>query len=221
LKWLALIPLRGGSRAIPKKNIKELGGKPLFAWSLEAAIESGCFDKILVATDNAEIATVVGRLFEEDKVTIFHRSPESATDEASTEIVMAEVLASENFDVMATIQATSPLTRSSDFKKAQELFLGKNLDSLFTGVLTKSFFWTIDNKPLNYDFRSRPRRQDHSGTIQENGAFYFTSRKILSTYKNRLGGFIGHYLMPHETLIELDEPSDLKVLEDLIRKQIR
>ena len=84
------MPLRGGSKSIPSKNILEVGGKPLFAWSLEAALGSKCFDIILVATDSPQIKAAVQSFFG-DQVKVVSRTEESATDEAATELVMMEV----------------------------------------------------------------------------------------------------------------------------------
>ena len=217
MKWLALMPLRGGSKSIPLKNILEIEGKPLFAWALESAVASECFDAILVATDSPQIEEAVQSWFG-DQVTVVPRTTDSATDTAATELVMMEVCKKFDFAVMSLIQATSPLTKPEHFVEAQRVFIEESLDSLFTGVEKKSFYWSFKNKPLNYQPTKRPRRQDFEGCIEENGAFYYTKKEILEAHHSRLGGKIGHYLMSESTVFELDEPADVEVIAALLSK---
>ena len=211
------MPLRSGSQSIPFKNIKELAGKPLFAWSLSAAIESNCFDSILVATDSRDIGNLVKDWFDTD-VEVVSRTAQSATSKAPTETVMMEILKQRAFDVICLVQATSPLTKACHFMEAKKAFEQNSLDSLFTGVLRKSFYWTAQNDPLNYSPEDRPRRQDFTGVIQENGAFYYTKRNVLEAKNSRLGGKIGHYLMPEESAVEIDEPEDFEFVEQMLGK---
>ena len=211
------MPLRGGSKSIRSKNILEVEGKPLFAWGLEAALGSKCFDIILVATDSPQIKAAVQNWFG-DKIKVISRTEESATDEAATELVMMEVSEKYEYSVMSLIQATSPLTQSNHISEAKEFFIKESLDSLFTGVQTKSFYWSLKNEPFNDQPSRRPRRQDFEGCIKENGAFYFTKREVLETYRSRLGGKIGHYLMPEDCAVELDEPADIESISRLLLK---
>ncbi|HCT86558.1 MAG: acylneuraminate cytidylyltransferase [Candidatus Margulisiibacteriota bacterium] len=212
---IALIPLRGGSKSIPKKNIKLMAGKPLCAWTLESAYNSGIFDKVVVSTDSQEIADVVRSLNLD--VEIIMRPAELATDTSSTESVMLHIADIVDFDVIVTIQATSPLTEPLDFVNAYKKFNAENLDSLVTGVNQKRFYWDIAGTPLSYDPLNRPRRQDYNGVIMENGAFYITKRSVLTQSQCRLGGRIGIYEMPENTAIEIDELSDWHAVEKLIK----
>ena len=211
---IALIPLRGGSKSIPGKNIKPLAGKPLCAWVIEAAHKSGVFDRIAVSTDSEEIAAVVSAL--EVPADIIMRPAEYATDTASTESVMIHAASLMDFDVMTTIQATSPLTRPDDFRLAYELFCEQQADSLLTCVRTKRFFWNEDNTAINYDPLHRPMRQQFRGTLMENGAFYFTRRNILESCQCRLGGRICVYEMPEYMALEIDEPEDWERMERML-----
>ncbi|MCC7412863.1 MAG: N-acylneuraminate cytidylyltransferase [Gammaproteobacteria bacterium] len=220
MQWLALMPLRGGSRSIPGKNIRPIAGRPLFAWSLEQALVSQCFDACYVATDSAGIAAAVEREFG-NAVTVVGRSAETATDTASTESVMLEFQARVPFDVLALIQATSPLTRAEDYRAARAKFIDENLDSLLTGVESKRFFWTRDGKPLNYDPARRPRRQEFDGMLMENGAFYLTRAHVLREHRCRLGGRVGVHAMAAETAIEVDDPKDWDEVERLLGARAR
>jgi N-acylneuraminate cytidylyltransferase len=220
MKWVALMPLRGGSRAIPSKNVKRMAGRPLFAWSLEAAVESGCFDEIYVATDSPEIRSAVAREFPA-RVHVIGRPAETATDTASTESVMLHFQTQVGFDVLCLIQATSPLTRADDFRQAKRQFLEEGADSLLTAVDSRRFYWTRAGSPLNYDPANRPRRQQFAGLLMENGAFYFTRAPTLRTCRARLGGKIAIYRMAEETGVEVDEPIDWLVAEHRVLERMR
>jgi len=211
---VVLLPLRAGSKSIPKKNIKPLAGKPLAAWSLEAAAGASQIDAVYVSTDSADIAEVVQGLGLGVKVII--RPAEFATDEASTESVMMHFMREVPFDVLVTIQATSPLLTAQDLDRAMEQFQAQGLDSLLSAVRTKRFFWNDDATPINYDPLHRPRRQNFLGTLMENGAFYITRRDILERHQCRLGGKIGIYEMDESTAVEIDEPEDWVLVERLL-----
>jgi N-acylneuraminate cytidylyltransferase len=213
----ALIPLRKGSKSIPGKNIKTIAGKPLCQWVLESAINCEVIDNVYVSTDGEEIKAVVESL--RLGVKIISRSPECATDEATTESVIFDFISQVDSDIIITIQATSPQLTTQDLNLALQQFKSENLDSMLTAVRSKRFYWSDDHKPINYNPMQRPRRQDFNGTLMENGAFYITKREILEQYKCRLGGKIGIYVMNESTATEIDEPDDwLRVERDLLRK---
>ena len=214
---VALIPLRGGSKSIPGKNIKLLAGKPLCAWALEAAYKSNIIDRLVVSTDSGEIADVVNKIGIPHDVII--RPEEYATDTATTESVMLHAASLVDFDVMITIQVTSPLTRPEDFSAAYDQFRQENADSLVTCVRVKKFFWSDSGQPINYDPLRRPLRQEFRGTLWETGAFYFTKRHILQEHKCRLGGKISIYEMPGDIAVDIDEPEDWERLERIISRR--
>ena len=117
------------------------------------------------------------------------------------------------FDVLATIQATSPFVQADDFQKAYSLFKSGSYDSLLTAVRTRRFFWNDDGTALNYAPQQRPRRQDFSGSLMENGAFYFTKHSVLEDTGCRLGGRICIYEMAAESAVEIDEQEDWALVE--------
>ncbi len=215
---IAIIPLRGGSKSIPKKNIKEIAGKPLCAWVLGAAVGCRAIDEVFVSTDCAEIEAVVLGL--DLGVKVLRRPAELATDNATTESVMLHALQELSFDSLVTIQATSPLLESWHLAQALQQFSDKRADSMLSAVRTKRFFWNDDATAINYDPLCRPRRQDFSGTLMENGAFYVTRRTLLEESHCRLGGKIGIYEMPEDTALEIDEPHDWLLISDLLQKRI-
>ena len=167
MSFHALIPLRGGSKSIPFKNIKCIAGKPLFAWSAEAALASGIFDRVVVSTDCSEIATQVERYFGE-QVMVVRRPSELATDTASSECVMRHYLDKNSaVEKIALVQATNPFVTAEDFRNAREKFKGEGSDSLLSVSVCKRFFWSFSGKAENYDPADRPRRQDFSGNLIE------------------------------------------------------
>jgi len=208
------MPLRGGSKSIPYKNIRPIAGKPLFYWSLKSAFDSGIFAAVFVSTDDDIIARTVREYF--PLARIIKRPPELATDTASTESAMMHFCGLESFDVICLIQATSPLTTAEDFSSAWQYYCAESFESMATGVMWKRFFWTPDGRPVNYDPRNRPRRQDFEGWLMENGAFYFTNREILENTQSRLAGRMGVYQMDDNTALEIDEPLDWMVVEKLL-----
>src|SRR3989338_2676554 len=131
-KIVTLIPLRGGSKSIPYKNVKEMAGKPLCFWVIKAATGSKYIDEVWVSTEDKKIKEIVLSLGLPVKV--IDRPAEFATDEASTESVMLHFAEQVDFDILNLVQATSPLTSSEDLDKAIEQFFAENDDSLLTGV---------------------------------------------------------------------------------------
>jgi N-acylneuraminate cytidylyltransferase len=215
MKNIALIPLRGGSKSIPLKNIMFIGGKPLCQWVIEAAVKSKIFDKIIISTDSLRIKNVV--LDISNNVEVIDRPDNISQDDSTTESVMLHTASLYDFDIMTTIQATSPLTTSGDFIIAYDSFKKNNYDSLLTCVENNHFMWSKDCKPLNYDPSNRPMRQSFDGCLSENGAFYMTTKECLLKHKCRLGGNIGIHLMPSKTMIEIDEPEDWNIIEAFMK----
>lgn len=216
-KIIALIPLRGGSKSIPYKNIKEIAGKPLAYWVCTAAKNSEYIDEVYVSTEDKKIKKVINSF--NLGVKIIDRPNELATDETSTASVMLHFAEKVDFDILIMLQATSPLTTSSDIDTAIGKFIGDGSDSMVTGVLLKRFFWTKDGKALNYNYLDRPRRQDFGGTVMENGAFYIIKKEILKKYKSMLAGKVSIFIMPDDTSTELDESNDWIVVEKLLKKR--
>ena len=219
---IAFIPVRGGSKSIPLKNIKILNGKPLVYWTTKAANDAVCIDKVVVATDSEEIKNAV-LSFGLNKVEIFDRSAENAQDTSSTESVMVEYIKKSNLndnDNFFLIQATSPLLKSEHINGMYAKYTEENFDSMFSGVREKQFKWieTDDGiKPVNYDYRNRPRRQDFQGLIAETGACYINKIGNIVKDNCRLSGNIGFYELPAYTSYEIDEPHDWIIVEELMK----
>ncbi|MDR2927010.1 MAG: acylneuraminate cytidylyltransferase [Cytophagaceae bacterium] len=219
---IAFIPVRGGSKSIPLKNIRPFCGKPLVYWNLKALEDTDGIDRIIVSTDSEAIEQTVDG-FGLSKVRLFKRSPESATDTASTESAMLDFITrsgntlSDN-DLFMLVQATSPLTASKHFAEAIVKYRLHKYDSMLTCVRCKRFFWNADGTSKNYDFSNRPRRQEFDGEMMENGAFYISTVGNIVASGNRLSGKIGIYEMPEYTSVEIDEENDWLVAEKIFRK---
>lgn len=222
MKTIAFIPVRGGSKSIPLKNIKPFCGKPLVCWNIEALEACLLVDEIVVATDSEDIwSTVASQNYK--KTHLYRRTAQNASDTASTESVMLEYiefakLAEE--DIFMLVQATSPLTETVHFTEALNSYLEGKYDSMLTCVRNRRFFWNEDGNSINYDYKNRPRRQNFAGMLMENGAFYINTVKNILRDKNRLSGKIGIYEMPEYTATEIDEPDDWIILEQLMRQHV-
>jgi len=216
---VAFIPVRGGSKSIPMKNVKPMAGKPLVFWAVKAASECSAIDKVYVSTDSIAIREIVAA-FKFPNVFIIDRSEASASDVASTELSMLEFTNEFEFDNIALIQATSPLVTSTDLHNGFDMLACVDVNSVLSVVRQKRFIWSDCGsefaEPQNYDYQNRPRRQDFDGFLVENGAFYITSRDLLIKNKCRLSGNIKTVEMVPESYTELDMPEDWTVVESLL-----
>lgn len=220
---IAFIPARGGSKSIPLKNIKPLCGKPLIYWTLKAANDACCVDKVILATDNSEIKKTA-LSFGFNKVEVYDRDSENAQDTSSTESVMLEYISKSSLkddDKFILIQATSPLLKAEYIDGMFDKLTAEGYGSIFSGVREKQFKWieTPDGiRPVNYDPKNRPRRQEFAGLIAENGACYINSVKNILKDNCRLSEKIGFYEFPPETLYEIDEEIDRIIVEKILEK---
>lgn len=220
---VAFIPVRGGSKSIPLKNIKEIAGKPLVYWVAKAASDCQDIDSVYVATDSDIIKKTV-ESFHLPNVTVIERGQATASDTASTESAMLEFADKYLFENIVLIQATSPLLTSDDLSGGFELYRKEETDSVLSVVRQKRFQWKEDKNgfasPTNYNAFHRPRRQEFEGYLVENGAFYITSRTALMSTQNRISGNIRAYVMDESTYFEIDEPSDWIVIEKQLESRI-
>ena len=223
---LAIIPARGGSRGIPRKNVRPLCGKPLIAYTIEAALSSKLIDRVVVSSEDEEIATISSQYGAE----VIERPPELATDNSPTEPVLEHTVGylqqTQDYkaDIVILLQPTSPLRNHRHIDEALGSFLSNEYDSLLSVCRSHLFLWRMGRDgayPLNFDFRDRPRRQDKELEYQENGAIFVTRLEILLQGHNRLGGKVGLYVMPREESCEIDSEFDLWSCEEYIRMERR
>lgn len=221
---VAIIPARGGSKSIPKKNIIDLCNKPLIAWSIQQALESKYIHEVYVTTDDREIADVSRKY----GAKIIWRPIELATDTSSSESALLHAIGQiekiHKVDVVIFLQATSPLRESIDIDKAVEIFFAENADSLFsTSALEDFCVWEKTNgelKSITFEYKNRGRRQDRKPYYLENGSIYILKPEIIKQYNNRLGGKIAFYPMPLWKSYEIDDYETLEICEYFMMSKI-
>ena len=226
-KYVAFIPVRGGSKSIPLKNIRKINGRPLVYWALDAAVNCPQINRVYLCTDSKRIREKVEEYILlnncGEKLRCIDRPAETATDTASTESAMLYFgNAFSEFEHIILIQATSPLLRAEQLSEAIAEYERGNFDSMLSVVRQKRFVWQREADsyaPVNYDFTNRPRRQEFNGFLVENGAFYINSRTGLLRDQCRLSGRVGAYEMDEEAYYEIDEPSDWIVIEHLLERR--
>lgn len=223
LNAVAVIPARGGSIGIPKKNVVEFCGKPLVAWSILQASRARSISSVWVSSDSDEIL----KISEQYGARGIKRPSHLSTNEASSESVWLHALdeiqsRNAGVDVIIGMQSTSPLRETSDLENALIKFEKEDLDSLFSCCEIEDFFiWKQegDKNPVsvNYDFRNRHRRQELEKRFLENGSFYLFKPEILRKQRNRLGGKIGFYVMADYKMFQIDRPEDLRLCEIIMK----
>ncbi len=217
---LAIIPARGGSKGVPGKNILPLLGRPLIAYTIEAARKACLIGRVLVSTDDPKIAEVAARSGAEVP---FLRPPELARDETPTLPVLQHVLnqlkATEGSEpeIIVLLQPTSPLRRAQDIDEAMALLGETGADSVVSLCVTEHPpFWM---KQLEGDrvlpfLKNAPeytRRQDMPPVYRLNGAIYVTRRRVLMEENRILGRDTRGLVMDAESSVDIDTPLDLKI----------
>ncbi|WP_415897483.1 acylneuraminate cytidylyltransferase family protein [Neptuniibacter sp. QD72_48] len=223
---IAIIPARGGSKGIPRKNIKPIAGKPLIAWTIEHALNSKRIDKVIVSTDCPDIAKIASDC---GAYVPFLRPSQIANDTATTESAVINCLdwLRDNDDIVPSIvvllQCTSPVRLDGSIDNALSHFFSGSYDSLLSTTEFWHFLWENEKRPTaRYDFLNRPRRQDipqKQLTYRENGSIYITKETIYRDTNNRLGGEIGMYVMSEEESYEIDTPTDWVINEAILKLQ--
>jgi CMP-N-acetylneuraminic acid synthetase len=212
-----IIPARSGSQRIKNKNIIKINNKYLIELIFEKIVKSKKIHDFFLATDDKKIYDKIGSL--KRKVNFFHRSKSSSTSDAKTEVVLEEFLkVYKQFEIIIFVQATNPFINYKYLDNAIEKFINKKYDSLLSVVSSKSFLWKkkIPTKPINYNFKDRKMSQDLDEYFVENGSFYIFYKKNFMKYKNRLHKKIGTFEMPRESIFEIDDYVDLKIIKKLI-----
>ena len=226
MECLAVIPARGGSKGIPRKNILPLAGKPLIAYNIEQARRSRYISRLVVSTDHAEIAAVARQYGAE----VVWRPAEISGDTASSESALLHVLESlrqgERYlpDILVLLQCTSPLTLAEDMDGTVQALLDQDADSALAVIPFHYFLWRQaerDAVGINHDKRVRPLRQEREPQYLESGAVYAMRVDGFLRARHRFFGKTALYIMPAERRLEIDDPVDLQVAEVLLRQEER
>jgi CMP-N-acetylneuraminic acid synthetase len=234
---LAVIPARGGSKGIPHKNLKEIAGKPLVAWMIEAAIAAPSVHMVAVSTDDVDILA----LADDMNVYPVDRPKEISGDTAASELAVIDALmlrvpyrrVKENYSTVLMLQPTSPLTLPEDIEgvlAALDAPAGTHtplqFDSAFSVTPFDKFLWHdmgVDKGVVGINHeKTKPRemRQQRYGQFLENGAVYAMRTGAFLKAKNRFCGYSNTYVMPKERSIEIDDMADWVMAEALLEQRV-
>jgi N-acylneuraminate cytidylyltransferase len=222
-RTLAVIAARGGSEGIPKKNLVDLCGKPLLAWTIEQAKAAAGIDVVAVSSDSDEILATA----EAFGAVAVKRPQEISTATSPSEAAWRHALdtldaADGPFARVVALQATSPVRGPRDLSDALCQYEREGLDSLLSVCEVRDHFnWRFgaDGRPeaVNYDYRTRRMRQQIERRFLENGSFYVFRPALLRETNNRLGGLIGLFIMDRHKLFQIDEPEDVTLCGIIMR----
>jgi len=204
---VTVIPARGGSKGIPRKNLVDLNGQPLIYYAITASLASGV-DETWVSSEDEEILEVAASL----GACTLRRPDELATDTASSESALLHFAEHVDFDRLVFLQATAPLVLAEDIDRAVALL--DEYDSVLSVAEFTQFVW-IDGVP-NYDINHRRRRQDSAPAYLETGSLFATTREALLRSRNRLSGRIGYCVVPKLRSYDVDSEDDLEVARHLV-----
>jgi N-acylneuraminate cytidylyltransferase len=216
----AIIPARGGSKQVPRKNVQRVGGVPLVARAVHAALAADGIDIVAVSTDDAEIAAIG----EAAGARIIRRPAEISGDTATSESAILHALdelaaSGAEVDVVAFLQATSPFISSGSLSGAVAQVRSGVADSVFSAFETYGFLWRRDAAgravAINHDAAHRPRRQDREPHYLETGAFYVFSAAGFRESRHRFFGRTAIAEVPEWTAIEIDDEQQLRIARSL------
>ena len=223
---IAIIPARSGSKGLPDKNIIEVNQRPLIDYSIKAAIDSKCFDCVMVSTDSEKYAQVAKRCGAEAP---FLRSERTSSDTAGTWDAVREVLENykamgKSFDYVAVLQPTSPLRTAEDIKGVFDMLLCDAVNNVVTvSEVAHPVQWcfTLGEDRSLYDYARSPynlcRRQELEKHYQENGAIYLVrADRITDPSYNFYMDKCYAYVMPRERSIDIDEKIDVIIMKAML-----
>ncbi len=203
---LGVTPARGGSKGVPRKNIRTIAGKPLIAWTIEAAQASRCLDRFVVSTEDEEIAQVARACGAE----VLPRPANLAADEADTLSVLQHVLASIPAEILVLLQATSPVRDPDLIDRCIDRFLKNETDSLATGFLCRTQEYA----------KGQVRRQDQEGFFADDGNVYVIKADLLRR-GDRHGERIERMLLDREQNLDIDDEFDFWMAEQVLLKRAK
>jgi len=225
MKKIAIIPARSGSKGLKDKNIIDLCGKPLIAYSIEAALHSGVFDRIIVSTDSKHYADIAS----ENGAEIMMRGESLSNDKATTFMVLEDILKnrlSEPIDYFVLLQPTSPLRTAEHIKEAIAKFESRFDDFDFLVSMKESEHAKVLVNPIDEDESlkyfdtdfSNYRRQGYKD-YSPNGAIFIGKPKAYLEQKHFFGARSLAYIMPKIMSVDIDEWIDLKLIEMIIKNK--
>ncbi len=227
MKTICTICMRGGSKGVPNKNLRDLNGKPLMAYTIEQALESGLFEHVVVSTDSAEIAAASISCGAE---AWFTRPNELATDEAPKIPVIRHALLEaerhygQQFDVLVDLDATAPLRSVEDIRDGYRQFIAENAEILISGCPARSnpyfnMVERVDGRIRLVKALDTPpvRRQDAPAVYDMNASIYIWRRESLLENDTLFTDKTSLYVMPEERSVDIDTNMDWNVVEFIIK----
>lgn len=213
---VAVIPARGGSKGVPGKNLRRVGGVPLVVRAIDAARSSDTVDLVLVSTDSPQI----GVLARTAGAGVIERPAELSGDLASSESALLHALdqLAEQPEVVVFIQATSPFIDPADLDDAVRRVRTGSEDVVFSAVETYDFLWRLGEagaEGVNHDASLRPRRQDREAHYRETGAFYVMRADGFRAAGHRFFGRVGVAVVDHLSAVDVDTMSELELADAL------
>ena len=228
MKVIAIIPARGGSKGIPKKNLTNIGHKPLIGWSIDAALESEFITNVIVSSDDEDILKTANNYGAQTHL----RTASLATDTAKTEPVLVEVLRyleakNEKFDYLVLLQPTSPLRTASDIDAAFKMLIDKKATSLISvkepeSNPLKSFVLNEEGYMqgiVNNDFPFMPR-QALPKVFYPNGAIYIVEVPYFNQAEKLFSDKTISYLMSADKSVDIDTKADILRAEKILKERI-
>lgn len=217
----AIIPARGGSKGIPRKNVKELDGKPLIAYIIETALDVGEIDRVIVSTDDEEIADVAKKYGADVP---FIRPEGLARDETPTLPVLQHVIQQlgedHKPDIVVLLYATSPLVGAERVSEAIAMLKDGGFDSVLSVVEDRKHYWIKTNGSYERLYpKVLKNRQLVKPLFKENGAIYVCKRGLLMEDDEIVGGNVGLLVMEEDESIDIDELLDFEITEFLMRRR--
>ena len=218
-----IIPARGGSKGIFKKNISNFCGKPLIAWTIEQCIDSDKVSNVWVSSDDDDILNIAAEYGAQKIKRPKNISGDKATSESAWQHAIDYLHSNDvPVDIVLGPQVTSPLREVSDIDNAITKFIEGNYDSMFAASIADDlFFWEESISgigSINYDYKNRKRKQDFKEQIIENGSFYLFKPKVIKNNNNRFGGKIGYSKMDFWKMFEIDDINDFRMCSSLMEE---
>lgn len=217
MRNLAIIPARGGSKRIPRKNIRDFLGKPIIAYSIEAALQSNLFEEVMVSTDDAEIAEIAKNY---GANVPFFRSDENSNDYATTSDVLKEVLIKYkyNFDNVCCIYPTAPFITVENLVLAYNKLINNNLDSVYpiveyTYPIQRSLEIINEKLRMVWPENLISRSQDLTKRYHDAGQFYFFNAERFNRSNSLLTDNTGYVEMSNLMAQDIDNETDWKLAE--------
>ena len=219
MRILCVVPARGGSKGVPRKNLRLVAGRPLIAWTLEQALAARPAMDVVVSTDDDEIAEAARAA---GAMVPFVRPAELARDDTPTEPVVRHAIEAARAadaapDAVMLLQATSPVRLPGTISRAIAQLEATGVDSLVGVVPQAPFIWADGPEPTAaYDVAARPRRQDltpRTLRYRETGSLYLTRTWVYDELDNRIGGRTGLFVMEEVEGVDADTELDLAVAE--------